>query len=427
MKYGIEKEMFMGKRTKKIIFGIAFFSIMLLLPQTVNAKSNKGINIKKTFKESEIIKTCKFYDGNKDGFLNKKEIKNVKEVLIEKNKKSINLKAISKLKYLTYLKVTTNAKIYNMKEIKKLSKLDRLHIKNRKIKRIDLRKNKKLEEIKVDMKGGKVKLYHQSIIKEAEFFGVNGVTSLLKKMPKIQSIQIKNDKTSKILFANDTNDLHKIYLDHTNIRKVDISNCHIVDYIKIIDSKLLKECRFNDIEKIESIIINQGENISKFEIHNVQELKNIEIKNNKQIRELSLGSIPKLETFRWTNGVLQKIQMTDAENLKTIDVSYNEIKTFDYPQLKNLFALKINNNKLEGEFNWNQYPKLTVLECKNNRITKINGMNHTDDVFVLDCDNNCLKVIDLRNTRKVYWITFKRNPGVEIYAKAFGYSSDSEA
>lgn len=331
---------------------------------------------------------------------------------------------MSKLKNVICLRVGNNAKIYNIKEIQNLSNLKSLNIDNKKIKKIDLKKNKKLEEIELTLKGGKVNLCDNNIIVTAKFSGINGTTSLLQKCPKLQRLKIENDKTSKDFVVNNMQ-ICKIYINNTHIQKIDISKCNFVDYINVMNSEHLEKCSFTDIEELGTIIINKGETISQFTLSNVQGLKRLEVENNKKIKELNLGSMPKLKTFRWTNGILENMKMTDAEKLTSIDISNNKFQTFNYPQLKSLFELRVNNNNLKGEFNWEQYPKLTVLECRNNKLTQINGANHMGEVFMIDCYNNNLKVINFRNAKKVYWVNCEKNHGVEIHADMYGYSSDS--
>lgn len=416
----------MNKGIKKILFTVMVLSMICLLPQMVSAKSVKGINYKKVFKEKGIISDCKECDTNKDGFLSKKESKDVRIIYIEKNKKNINLKGISRLKNLTCLEIKTNARIYNLKEVAKLSKLKQFTIQNKKVKRIDLRKNKNLKEIDIRLKGGKVKLADNSLIGKAEFSGVNGVTLLLKKMPRLYDIKIENDKTSKEFIKSNGGFLGEIYISNTKIRKIDISKYESLRCISIIDTNDLEECNFTDIKKLRCVIISSGENLAKFTMNNVQGQRKIEVRNNKKIKELNFGNMPELEMFKWTNGILEKLQMENAEKLSTIDLSKNKLKSFQYPQLKNLIEIMIGDNEIQGEFNWNQHPKLRVLECRNNKITRINGADYTGEVYMLDCYNNNLKTIDLRNSKKVYWINCEKNPGVEIFADMYSYSGDAD-
>lgn len=416
----------MNKGIKKILFTVMVLSMICLLPQMVSAKSVKGINYKKVFKEKGIISDCKECDTNKDGFLSKKESKDVRIIYIEKNKKNINLKGISRLKNLISLEIKTNARIYNLKEVAKLSKLQQFTIQNKKVRQIDLRKNKNLKEIHIRLKGGKVKLADNSLIGKAEFSGVNGVTLLLKKMPRLYDIKIEDDKTSKEFIKNNGGFLGEIYISNTKIRKIDISKCESLRCISIMDTNDLEECNFTDIKKLRCVVISSGENLAKFTMNNVQGQRKIEVRNNKKIKELNLGNMPELEMFKWTNGVLEKMRVENAEKLSTIDLSKNKLKSFQYPQLKNLIEIMIGDNEIQGEFNWNQHPKLRVLECRNNKLTRINGADYTGEVYMLDCYNNNLKTIDLRNSKKVYWINCEKNPGVEIFADMYSYSGDAD-
>lgn len=415
----------MNKKVKKILFTIMIFSMTCMLPQMVSAKNVKGINYKKVFKEKDIISDCRESDTNKDGFLSKKESKDVTIIYIDKNRKNINLKGISRLKNLKSIEIKTNAKIYNLKEVAKVSKLQRFVIQNKKIKKIDLRKNKNLREIDIRLRGGRVKIANKSLISKAKFSGVNGVTLLLKNMPRLCDIKIQDDKTSKTFVKNNGKFLGEIYISNTKIRKIDISKYEGLGCINVIDSYDLEECNFTDIKQLRCVVIGSGENLAKFTMNNVQGQRKIEVRKNKKIKEINLGNMPELEVFKWTNGVLEKLQIENAEKLSTINLSKNKLKSFQYPQLKNLIEIMIGDNEIQGEFNWNQHPKLRVLECRNNKLTRINGADYTGEVYMLDCYNNNLKTIDLRNSKKVYWINCEKNHGVEIFADMYGYSGDA--
>ena len=85
----------MSKVIKKIIFSILMALSIILCLQTVNAKGNKGIKISKNFNGYlAFCLTDKYYDKNKDGYLNKKEIKKIKEISIVNGDGKIDFKGI---------------------------------------------------------------------------------------------------------------------------------------------------------------------------------------------------------------------------------------------------------------------------------------------------------------------------------------------
>lgn len=98
--------------------------VLGMTPQLVNAKTNKGINIKKNFVKGvgEEI-SGKWYDKNQDGYLSKKEIKQIKELYLYSEYEDFNLKGISKLKYLEKIKIDPKYYLYNIRELKKLRNL----------------------------------------------------------------------------------------------------------------------------------------------------------------------------------------------------------------------------------------------------------------------------------------------------------------
>ena len=144
---------------KKLQMGI-FLAVLCCLcsfiwtPAEMNAKT-KAVSINSSNFTDKILrrKLSKKFDKNHDGVLSVKEIKQIKSINLSTpslKRQNLNIKGISKLKYITKLNLDTFAKIIGIKEIKKLNKLSTLYIyaDNRKL---DTRKNKRLKKIGLEM------------------------------------------------------------------------------------------------------------------------------------------------------------------------------------------------------------------------------------------------------------------------------------
>ena len=155
------KRRVMNQKIYKIMLGIVFLVVTLLVPQSVNAKSRKGINIEKTFASElkyQVKLTC---DKNSNGYLSKSEIKKIWHLNVDNSDCNINLKGLSKLKYLKNISITTKSHIKNIKELTKLHRLKKVHIKTYSKENVvfDLRKIRKLQDLEVYAK------HHNVIVK----------------------------------------------------------------------------------------------------------------------------------------------------------------------------------------------------------------------------------------------------------------------
>lgn len=204
----------MDKKYIKVMLCIMFLSVLLIVPQSVNAKSGKEINIKKTFAKGtgEEIRRKK-YDRNQDGYLNQTEIKKIKKLHLytyqnDNINSNLNIKGISKLKYLERIDFIAKGDIYNLKEIKKLSNLKYVKIeRNSKKKRVfDFRKSKNLKTLDLSMKfnTGIVKVCKKNRITTLSIGGVKNGALIADRCCKARKLEIvgNNDSTSLNLINN---------------------------------------------------------------------------------------------------------------------------------------------------------------------------------------------------------------------------------
>lgn len=414
----------MNKRIKILSVMIIMFFTIMITSYTINAKSNK-ININKSF--TGFLRYCmkdKAYDKNQDGYLSVKEIKKIDYIGYTNGDGKINLKGISKLKYIETIDFGAKY-ITNLKEIKRLKKLKKLRLDANKFEKnmiLDLRSNHKLEEISISEIYGRnsIKLGKNNI-KKLYLNNINGGAASVGKCTKLERVEIGNDKTSKKLIVKNNKHLKSIYIYEgvSALKRITLKSCKNLKEIDIDpEAKLKKIKKFEMINSKKIQLINLAEqcpNISSFILKNLPNLKEIDVTKNNFIKSLKLENVPRLTQLYWENGKLENIEITGSNTLKILHVGNNNFVKFEHPELKNLYELYINKNKLTGLFNMNNYPKASNFYLDDNNITEIYGA----DLCVyngtgLSCNNNQgLKLIYLPDC---YFLFFNCNvPYIKAY------------
>lgn len=457
----------MNKNLMKTMLGILLLSVFLSVPQLVNAKSCKGINIKKTFVKGMCEELSeKFYDKNQDGYLSKSEIKQIKELDLFTYYQNFDLKGISKLKYLEKIDIEPEYYVYNLKELKKLPKLKYIRVVTDSKKKItlDLRRNKKLKTLIVYTKANKgiVKIKKNNKICNVSLLGVQNSISIINKCHKAKAIEFDSYHDNISLNIKNRKKLTNIHLLHSDgIKTLSIRNCANLKTVEIYEGKIGK-CVLQNTPNLKNITINESKisaltidnlkrlqtlkindtklssisikklnglrtlkmdcvkGLSDMTITDLSKLKKIDINNVPQLKCLTLEEVSKLKNLTCTRGALSELNILGENQISEISIYNNKLKKFEYDNLKKLRYLECDNNKLEGKFDFTLYPKLYKLYCRNNQLTEIYGGDCNREIDIIDCYNNKLKIIDFKAMKPregfIYYLNCKKNPNVEVYA-----------
>ena len=415
----------MGKLMKKAIFIVFIVCIIAFNVNIANAKTNK-ININKTF--TGFLKFCmkdKCYDENEDGYLSAKEIRKIHYIGYANRDGKIDLKGISKLKYIETL-VFDAKYLTNLDEIKELSRLKKLKLnveKFEKNKVLDLRKNHRIQEINVAGYYGKNQIkIGKNHIKKLNLKNVNGGAEAVGKCSEIEKLRIVGDQTSKYMVIKNNKHIKSISLGSRMeaLEKVTVKFCKNLEKLDIYTKSRAKLNNLKSIEvlnnkKMKYIEVGSNcPNVSKFIIRNLPVLRCLSVEKNNFIENLRLENVPKLRTVIWENGKLSNLEIIGENSISTMEISNNNFKKFEYPELKNLSTLNIENNKLQGSFNVDNYPQIYDFVLANNNLTMIYGIEEKDYSWRLHCNGNeNLKLVYLPNY--YFWYFDCTVPHVKIY------------
>lgn len=393
-------------KIRRVVSILVLFSAIMLayVPNETYAKENKKINIDKTFGDCSYWLKSKEYDKNKDGYLSSKEIKGIKELCCYGDWGDvISLKGISKLKSLKKLDLYAK-QLTSMEEISKLRKLETL--------KIEVHKKNKT----------KIKISSKNHIKKLDLKNVNGGAEAARKCSKIEKLRIVGDQTSKYMVIKNNKHIKSISLGSRMdaLEKVTVKSCKNLEKLDIYTKSRAKLNNLKSIEvlnnkKMKYIEVGSNcPNVSKFIIRNLPVLRCLSVEKNDFIENLRLENVPKLRTVIWENGKLSNLEIIGENSISTMEISNNNFKKFEYPELKNLSTLNIGNNKLQGSFNVDNYPQIYDFVLANNKLTMIYGIEEKDYSWRLHCNGNeNLKLVYLPNY--YFWYFDCTVPHVKIY------------
>ena len=425
---------------KKIIKGmlciIALF-VLLTAPQSVSAKTGKGISIEKTFAKGmrDEIKR-KVYDKNQDGYLSKKEIKHIKKIDLYSRKnlkmqENINIKGISKLKYLEKMSIEADGKIYNLKETEKLYRLKYIKIyANLKRNRVlDFRKSKKLETLNITIYDSQIKIPKNNKIRTLRLIGIQNSISILKNCKQVKKVWIEAKNIKKSIKLRKRKNLSEIhFIAGVKVDNLEISDCNKLEKIEIRGGEV-NNCNIKNNNKTKSIEIVSVNKLSSIKLCNMSKLKKIDIENVKKLKTLTIENTPRLKNVTCMNGMLSELNITGKNSIGEMWLCNNRLTKFEYNNLEDLYSLFINNNQLQGKFDMTLYPSLYRLYCPDNKISILYGGVAEKEIWYINCENNNLSLIDFRGTKNgcILGLDCKNNPNVVIYATVEDGSWDSTA
>ena len=341
---------------EKILFKIfGLFLLVTLIPAAgVSAKSSsKKVDYWKFHNKDLRQFIYRNYDKNQDFKLSKKELKKIKSIELDYEKKVVDVRDIGKLPYVTSIKIDGSydvdekdivtksigevkyvsaplAQIKGIKTLYKMKKLKSVDIsfcslkelktsnwKNLKklkvedcsdIKKLSLKKNKKLESLSI--KSLNLNKLDVSANKELKSLTYSGwiyaeYAAALRPTEKVTELDLRNNKKLTSLALNWSADIpiDKIYLYQNGAKIQKLNFDHQIDRKEIDISRWnmqnLKEFHcshsydhyFNDVSAVERVVIGDAPNLQTVEIFLTQTLKYIQI-----------GAAPKLTCFKYSNG-----------------------------------------------------------------------------------------------------------------------------
>lgn len=165
--------------------------------------------------------------------------------------------------------------------------------------------------------------------------------------------------------------LEKLYVDHTDITQLDLSQFPALNYLN---------CEYNGL--------------SELDLKNNTALKYLHCNNN-DLTELDLTENVNLTTVDCSDNHLTELDLKGNESLKNLNCSNNSIKSLDLTGCVALFGLDCYDNYME-ELILTGCVKLNGLNCQNNKIKELD-LSDCTALETLHCAKNKLIALDVSN------------------------------
>lgn len=226
----------------RIIIVVSFAITVLMKNSIVHAATKETVSITKSNFSSSYIrqKLSKQYDKDKNGILNRKEINKIKNLKIQWD--VVDLKGLSKLKKLEKLELDVEL-VKNIKELSKLKNLKELDFSVTKIKKLDLKNNKKLT--KLNVWGGKLKKINISSNSNLKHITLNKVNAIdvvdINKLKKLQKISLNNCTGKGKLTIKKLSYLRKVEDYGSEIRSLELKRCPRLKKIYLVNEEKSKK------------------------------------------------------------------------------------------------------------------------------------------------------------------------------------------
>ncbi len=402
------------KRRNKIII---LYTLLLLGMGVLMLESKtkaKCIPItKENFPDKYVRKEIKKYDKNKNRKLEKKEQKKIRKFTVYKGKGNLDIKGISKCKYIKELCLYAEEKMVNEKEICKLNRLKIYSVQNAN-RSFDINKIESIKELNL----------YVSNLKKIRIKNCKALKILnIEECKKTNKIEIRNNKDLRRLHISANAKLQEVTIEkNKNIRNVIVSGNHNIKKIKI-----------HDVPKINYLLLgNFHKKFQQLDLEKMKCLRSFHI-GDTPLTTIELDKMPNLEKFRYSNNNFELLDFTKVPKLKSLSVSNSSLKELDVSMLQledlnwkngKLRNVKVNNNtirrldltnnQLSGTWDLNLYPKLIDFYCDNNKIEKIIATNH-QHINTVSCENNNLQEFNGLNAWEFYIFYGKGNPNAKLY------------
>lgn len=280
-------------------------------------------------------------------------------------------------------------------------------------------------------KAFKIELYNGNLIDSfISYTDENGNYSVSKILcnydtttPYENKITIFNNnqllsKTSDLIFNKDII-TQNITLCNNNI-DIDISTIDDNTVIQIPDEYFKKSIRtlikvygreltYSDLKKIKSY---NSDKISFFyDSDKIKSFEGLQYFKNLKILDLSylepnfipdLNSLKNIETIKINSSYpYENISLKNLPNLKTLDLSSNNLKSFSMENLDKLEILNLTNNKLEGSFKLTNHERISSINISDNYLSEIH-LENLKSLKSLRAKQTPANYSDRKTLKKVY-------------------------
>ena len=254
--------------------------------------------------------------------------------------------------------VSINAPKLKQLDLSPFTKLVGITVKSNSMTKLKLPKKAPVDNILIA--GTKVKSIDLRNYEKLKYCGI--------KMPKLKTLNLKNNKNIRHLSVSDCHAL----------KKVDLSKNKKIEKLYMTDNKKMQTIKLPKKNKIKFYTLNLMPKLTKINLGCLTKLKTLSASRITKIKKLDLSKLKKLDSFEWTHGSLTKIKWGKKSHYREINIK---------------------RNKLSGKLNLKPFTGLVFFYCNHNNYTEIIGGYY---LVNFTCDyNKKLKKLDMRKSTEL--------------------------
>ena len=226
--------------------------------------------------------------------------------------------------------------------------------------------------------------------------------SFLKELKQLQSLDLSSNQISNVSFLEELNQLKSLDLSSNQI-----SDISFLEELKLLQSLDLNYNKISDISFLEELKQLQSLDLGNNQISDIyflEELKQLQSLNlrNNQISHYSVfEELKQLQSLDLSNNQISDISfLKELNQLKSLDLSSNQIS--DYSLLKdlmNLTILHLRDSRLTDLNNLKELKKIQQLYLSRNEIQDISSLSKFEHLIWLVLDEN--KIEDISHIKEL--------------------------
>ncbi len=194
---------------------------------------------------------------------------------------------------------------------------------------------------------------------------------------KLKRIEVHKDKKTKDVYINlidDNNENIYLKIDKLNrMESLNIKNKKIIEDNFLYKNQYLNYISLDDVEKIGDDFLSNNYSLSELNLPKVEEVGNNFLRDNEFLMEVNLPNLKKIkDDFIYTNSIISKVNLPLLEEVGDEFLFYNNrLKRLDLPNLEYIGKIFLINNNVLEELNLPSIKKISLDDGGNMRIINL--------------------------------------------------------
>ncbi len=291
--------------------------------------------------------------------------------------------------------------------------LEQLTINNASLTTIDLSNNKSLRSLSLSNNSlTELNISNNKRLRSLDISG-NAISALdLSANTKLLVLNCYNNPRLTEIDYNALSQLRELWVDY-NVTSLDVSKMIDLEVLHVSGNDLLKELDLSSNLKLRELDIYNIKPIVDFsKLTRLQRVSIYSFENYAGLEQIDFMQCPNLNSIYLEIPGLKELKLAGREQLKSVTVRSDQLKSMDLSGCISLTDLYCNNWSEQGaleSLNLTGAIALKTLDCSNNQLSELNVMD-CSGLQNLYCQNNNITTIDTSQNAALKYFQCSDNP-----------------